>query len=453
MFLLKLEHFSKIYIIKGFITAILLSAFIYLAHFGIEIKLINTILGLLGIYFLLTIPKKALFYAGFFIGLFWCYWMAISLQYYDLTYIAPFLLLGIGLFFGIIFFLFALIDKVTFRIFMIFAFLFFSPFGFNWLKLELIFIDSYILTTKLSFALVLLAIYCVIKLKKTKVLAIILLLFALNFEALKPPPRAIDTTKKNIKQSDEVKQNFGSSEQILSSIDRSIPYYVDKAEGLRKVKISMPQMNINQDLKWQKKNLENLINENFGKIFEAIEQKYDVVVLPETAFTLVLNHHSKIDNMLKKLSNEIDIITGALYVEDNKIFNASYHYTKEQVQIAKKVVLVPFGEQIPLPKFFVNLINNIFYNGAKDYTATLKPTDFKILGQKYRSAICYEGTTDKIFENLGDTKYMIMISNNAWFTPSIEPTLQHLLLKYYSRKYNITIFHTANGSPNRVYIP
>jgi len=417
MFLLKPEHFSKIYIIKGFITAVLLSAFIYLEHFGIEIKIINTILGLLGIYFLLTIPKKALFYAGFFTGLFWCYWMAISLQYYNITYIAPFLLLLIGLFFGIIFFLFAIIDKITFRILMIFAFLFLSPFGFNWLKLELIFVNSYILTTKLSFALVLLAMYCVIKFKKTKVLAIIPFLFALNFEDI-PLPKSIDTI-----------------------------------EDLRKVKIFMPQMNIKQDLKWQKENFENLMNTNFEKIFEAIEQKYDLVVLPETAFTLVLNRHPKIDTMLKKLSNEIDIITGALYIEDGKIFNASYYYSKEQVQIAKKVVLVPFGEKIPLPKFFVDLINNIFYNGATDYTAALDPTDFEILGQKYRNAICYEGTTDRIFKNLGDIKYMIMISNNAWFTPSIEPTLQHLLLKYYSKKYNITIFHTANGSPNRVYIP
>ena len=48
---------------------------------------------------------------------------------------------------------------------------------------------------------------------------------------------------------------------------------------------------------------------------------------------------------------------------------------------------------------------------------------------------------------------MIMISNNAWFTPSIEPTLQHLLLKYYSKKYGVTIFHVVNGSENRIYRP
>ncbi len=99
------------------------------------------------------------------------------------------------------------------------------------------------------------------------------------------------------------------------------------------------------------------------------------------------------------------------------------------------------------------MINDIFYNGATDYSKASSPINFIIQGEKYRNAICYEGTTDKIFENLGDTKYMIMISNNAWFTPSIEPTLQHLLLKYYSKKYSVTIFHVVNGSENRIYRP
>ena len=46
---------------------------------------------------------------------------------------------------------------------------------------------------------------------------------------------------------------------------------------------------------------------------------------------------------------------------------------------------------------------------------------------------------------------MIMISNNAWFTPSIEPTLQHLLFKILLKKYSVTIFHVVNGSENRIY--
>nr|WP_252971029.1 hypothetical protein [Aliarcobacter cryaerophilus] len=220
-----------------------------------------------------------------------------------------------------------------------------------------------------------------------------------------------------------------------------------------KAKIYMPQMYINQSLKWDKEYLKTLNDENFKQIFDAIDKGYTLVVLPETAFSVALNKYPSLNNMLLELSNKIDIVTGALYVEDNQIFNASYFYSKNSVSVAKKVVLVPFGEEIPLPKFFVDLINDIFYNGATDYSKASSPTDFIIQGEKYRNAICYEGTTDKIFENLGDTKYMIMISNNAWFTPSIEPTLQHLLLKYYSKKYGVTIFHVVNGSENRIYRP
>ncbi len=375
-----------------------------------EYKIVNTVLGLFAIYFLLVIPKRALFITGFLTGVLWCNWMAVSLQYYDLSYLSPVILIGIGLVYGLIFYLFALFDRLTFRILTIFAFTFFAPFGFNWMKFELLFVDSYIGTSKQDFLLILLAFYLIIKLKQYKILGLIPIFFAISLP----------------------KGEF---------IDNPI------------AKIQMPQMYINQDLKWQKEYRDSLNEKNYEEILKAIEEKKDLVVLPETAFTIALNRNAENLERLTDLSKEIDIITGALYVEDNQIYNASYHFSKGNIQIAKKVVLVPFGEEIPLPKYFVDLINKVFYNGAQDYAKASAPTDFIIKDEKFRNAICYEGTTDKIFENLGDTKYMIMISNNAWFTPSIEPTLQHLLLKYYSKKYGVTIFHVVNGSSNNIYRP
>ena len=410
MFLQKRDYSNKNFIIKGFITSILLASFMYLSYFNIEYRILNTLLGLFAIYFLLVIPKNSLPIAGFLSGVFWCYWMAVSLKYYDLAYLAPVLIIGLSLAFALFFYLFAFFDRLTFRIIMIFAFTFFAPFGFNWMKFELIFIDSFIGTSKVDFAIVLFVMYLIIKLKRLKILALIPLLFTLNFE----------------------KGEF-----------------LDNPSA----KIYMPQMNIEQNLKWDKEYQKTLHEKNFEEITNAIENKKDLVVLPETAFTTILNKNGELLERLIYLSNEIDIITGALYVEENQVFNASYHISKGEVKVAKKVVLVPFGEEIPLPKFFVDLINKVFYNGAQDYSKASSATDFVIKGEKIRNAICYEATTDKIFENLGDTKYMIAISNNAWFTPSIEPTLQHLLLKYYSKKYKVTIFHVVNGSPNRTYRP
>ncbi|MDD4328839.1 MAG: apolipoprotein N-acyltransferase [Aliarcobacter sp.] len=410
MFLLKRDYSNKNFIIKGFISSILLSTFIYLSYFNIEIKFLNTIVALFALYFLLIIPKKALFISGFMTGILWCWWMAVSLQYYDLVYLTPVILICIGIVFGVIFYLFALFDRLTFRILAIFAFTFFAPFGFNWMKFELIFIDSYIGIDKLSFILVLISFYFIIKLKRFKILGIIPLLFALSF------PKG---------------------------------HYIQNPNA----KIYMPQMNVNQNLRWDKRYKPTLEQQNFDEIYYAISQNKDLVILPETAFTTPLNRNEILFQKLKELSTKIDIITGAIYIENDQIYNASYHFSNGVVQVAKKVVLVPFGEEIPFPKFFVDLINKVFYNGAQDYSKASKATDFTIKGEKFRNAICYEATTDKIFENLGDTEYMIAISNNAWFTPSIEPTLQHLLLKYYSKRYDVNIYHIANGSSNRIYRP
>ena len=78
MFLLKRDYSNKNFIIKGFISSILLSSFIYLSYFNIEIKFLNTIVALFALYFLLIIPKKALFISGFMTGILWCWWMAVS---------------------------------------------------------------------------------------------------------------------------------------------------------------------------------------------------------------------------------------------------------------------------------------------------------------------------------------------------------------------------------------
>ena len=410
MFYIKRNNFNKNFIIKGLATAILLSAFIYLSYFNIEYKLINTILGLLGLYFLLTIHRNTMFFTGFFTGIFWCYWMSISLKYYDLIYLAPLLLIFIALIYALIFTSFTIYNKTYLRLIFIFIFTFIAPFGFNWLKLELLFIDSYLGTTKEDFALILISLYLLIKLKKLKVLAPLPLFFAINYQ----------------------------TQPIIENPN---------------IQIAMSQLNIKQNLKWEKNYKNTIVEKNFNEINTAISNNNDLVVLPETAFPSVLNKDEFILNKLKEKSYEIDIITGSLYLENRQFFNATYYFSKGKIQIAKKLVLVPFGEEIPFPKFLVNLINDIFYNGAQDYSKALKATDFEIKGQKFRNAICYEATTDKIFEDLGDTKYMIVTSNNAWFTPSIEPTLQKLLLKYYSKKYKVKIFHIVNGSENYIIDP
>jgi len=62
-----------------------------------------------------------------------------------------------------------------------------------------------------------------------------------------------------------------------------------------------------------------------------------------------------------------------------------------------------------LPDWIGNIINRIFFDGAPDYKASLKITDYMIDGVKYRNAICYEGTSEKLYQD--EPKNMILISN------------------------------------------
>ena len=93
-------------------------------------------------------------------------------------------------------------------------------------------------------------------------------------------------------------------------------------------------------------------------------------------------------------------------------------------------------------------INEIFFGGAPNYVASSDITDYKIDGITYRNAICFEATSEELYKRQPEN--MIVLSNNGWLTPSIEPTLQKILLQFYSKKYGTTIYHSVNMSPSYI---
>ncbi|MEA2092338.1 MAG: apolipoprotein N-acyltransferase, partial [Campylobacterota bacterium] len=135
-------------------------------------------------------------------------------------------------------------------------------------------------------------------------------------------------------------------------------------------------------------------------------------------------------------------VAGSLFRDKDRSYNVTYMFQNGEYKMAKKLILVPFGEYIPLPKFAQKFINDMFFAGQADFLTAKEPTDFIIKGVKFRNAICYEATCQEIYE--GEVDFVIATSNNAWFAPSIEPTIQKLLMRYYARKNGVTIYHSAN---------
>jgi len=387
-------------IFSGLLTAFFFSAFIYLEYFDLTNKLLNTLLGVSSLALFLYIPKKSILVAGGSIGILWFYWIGYSFEYQGVGYMTPIIIVAFGFIYLLFFLPLYFTDKPYIRAILLFGLSFVEPFDWNWLQIELIFVESYIGIFKYQLFLVLLALSLptFITVKKYKYLPLLLILVAFNFSSFKQEEAPL--------------------------------------------RIKLIATNIKQEVKWTRDAYKPTLSMIFSKINTAIEEKYELVVFPESVFPLYMNHNPQLIEKLLLLSKDISIVVGTLLREDNHNYNVTYLFENGDYKIAKKLVLVPFGEYIPLPKFAQKIINETFFKGASDFVTADKPTDFLIKGVKFRNAICYEATCQEIYE--GDVKFVIASSNNAWFAPSIEPTLQKLLLKYYARKNNVTIYHSAN---------
>ena len=380
--------------------------------------------------------KKVWFSYGFFIGILWFWWIGLSFQHYHMPWAIPFVILFVGLGYGIIFWMIAKISdfavgcctpttpktnlfkwccqgttpyiiSLTVKAIGLLLLSYIHPFGFDWLKPELVFIESYLGIEKWQFSTILSAL--VLSLWKKQYLYLLLILLAYQ-----PTTKMIQSNAKNI--------------QVVTT-------------------------HTTVEDKWNTSQHTAQFAKLFASIDKAIDDNRTLIILPESVFPVFINRSQSLIDKLQAKAKHISIVTGGLYWDENTPRNSTYIFTHGKVTVANKVVLVPFGESNPLPDFLSDWVNKIFYDGAVDYKASKDVIDYTIDSITYRNAICFEATSERLYTKDKQGNYpknMIVLSNNGWFTPSIEPTLQKLLLQYYSKKYGTTIYHSVNMSPSYI---
>ncbi|RUM58099.1 MAG: hypothetical protein DSY40_00115, partial [Nautilia sp.] len=85
-----MKQYFNIYSLKeSLIVSIFLSLPLYLIHFGIDFKLLNTFIVITGIILFYKANIKSYPLIGFFTSIFWLWWIAMSFRYYNLTYLIP----------------------------------------------------------------------------------------------------------------------------------------------------------------------------------------------------------------------------------------------------------------------------------------------------------------------------------------------------------------------------
>ncbi|MGX2981553.1 apolipoprotein N-acyltransferase [Helicobacter sp. 23-1045] len=388
---------------------------------------INAIFALLAVASALSVDKKYRFFFGFFVGILWFYWMVMSFthSYSSITHFIPPALILIGIIYGVVFYFLLFFNNKIWRIISLSIIGYIPIFGFDWLVVEALFSFSIFSVKKISFIFILVCVaICLHFLRKMR-------------ESIKNNER--EYKKRNIR--------FAIFALIL------LIFVIDFSHFEVQIppKIAITQMNVNQQIKWSEER-QVIVERNFGLIDEAIARGDKMIILPETAFPFALNLFENIVQNLREKSRQITIITGSWWVDSyGGAFNSTYIFENGALEVKNKTFLAPFGEYLPLPKFIASIfskITGISYN-LKQNQNVLNDARTAILD--FRSAICYEGTKREAYSE--NPRFMVLISNNAWFAPSIEPILQMMLMKYYARLHGTTILHSSNGSKSMIITP
>ncbi len=215
----------------------------------------------------------------------------------------------------------------------------------------------------------------------------------------------------------------------------------------KEINIRIIQPNIPQVLKWNKdverENFEKIINLSLSKDYE----KVDYFIWPESAITGV--YYEKRDN--SKLVNEINdrllkdkktLISGIVSYDEEKLFNSLIILNGNKVSgIYRKYFLVPFGEFIPLRKFFP-FVSKITA-GSLDYSRGKARQNLTTKDFVFSPNICYESI---FFNSINKNSNLIInITNDGWFGKSTGPFQHFEHLKLRAVENNLPVIRVANS--------
>lgn len=234
-----------------------------------------------------------------------------------------------------------------------------------------------------------------------------------------------------------------------------------KIPVLENQKLRLVQGNIKQDMKWDAQQK----YKNFIKHVELTNSQdlsgISAVIWSETSVPYVIDANSE---LLGKINAAIPengvLVTGGIrlkYEEDNNqianVWNSIFALKKDQIiDSYDKHHLVPFGEYVPLQKYFP-FIDKIT-DGAVGFSEGLGPKTIKTDGFSFSPLLCYEVIfTDKIIDKTNRPDLLINLTNDAWFGNSTGPYQHFDMAKMRAVEYGISLARVANTGITAFFDP
>lgn len=193
------------------------------------------------------------------------------------------------------------------------------------------------------------------------------------------------------------------------------------------IKVALLQGNISQDQKWQQEAFMPTMKTYVSQTKSAIGTA-DLIVWPETAIPAYFDMVEKgaLRTFIKDAQLlETDVLLGVITrdQENNKYYNALVN-ARNPEQEYRKSHLVPFSEYFPFPKVF-NALSLLFDIPFSSFSHGDTPKTMKLAGMDVGLSICYEmAFGEELAESLPDAKFLVTVSNDAWFAHTLEPAQQ-----------------------------
>ncbi|RDU71562.1 hypothetical protein CQA66_06275 [Helicobacter aurati] len=428
---------------------------------------------------LLFLPRQYRFYLGFFIGVFGFYWMSLSLRFEDASEFIPLLVICIGLVYAILFSLLLYFQALFFRILAVLALSIIHPFGFNWLNL--VFFSSYTIFIPSLMGLTCLAICLSLIMCKTKIAYCGIFLAIASYDYNFNSMQDYFTTNKILKI---VQTNYAQDYRWLQDNQATIIQdnmtQITKAihEGYKMILLpetSFPfSLNHNKEIfnallaksreiiiyaggiRLQDSKESAIANQNITQYSShSLQTPWTETTRSKLLFGITLNTKrqdsfildlSTIKNHDKQFPSEEFI--NPINTQEG-FYNSYYIFTQGVAAVADKVVLVPFGETLPFQQYLAGLLER--FNITFGFNTGEKPLSLTWDNHTITIANCYEATLPLPYQT--GAKHILVGSNNAWFSPSIQHFMQQMIIKYYARHYQSFVYHATNITPETIITP
>jgi len=224
-------------------------------------------------------------------------------------------------------------------------------------------------------------------------------------------------------------------------------------EGGEKIRVSVIQGNIEQEKKWDKRFQREVMNIYKRLSIKALDDSPDIIVWPESALPFIYGYDTFLTEEFIEFQKGIGeyLLTGSVIVKDVKderpyLSNSAILFSPEGkvISIYDKVHLVPYGEYVPLRRFFPFIEKLVVDIG--DFVAGDEYVVMKTPFVRIAPLICYEvifpGLVRKFINRGADV--IVTITNDAWFGKTSAPYQHFSMAVFRAVENRVPVVRSAN---------